>query len=103
MLRVQEPSETANCKPFFLKNLRKGLRKCSLLRKLSYVNLGFEQKKGIFSFRGANSQRTYTLMRELEVLGNGHLVLDFADWKEFFESEMTEQWAVRLNHRMEQE
>jgi hypothetical protein len=33
-------------------------------------------------------------MRELEVLGNGHLVLDFADWKEFFESEMTEQWAV---------
>jgi hypothetical protein len=33
-------------------------------------------------------------MPELEVLGNGHLVLDFADWKEFFESEMTEQWAV---------
>jgi hypothetical protein len=33
-------------------------------------------------------------MRELEVLGNGHLVLDFADWKASFESEMTEQWAV---------
>ena len=27
-------------------------------------------------------------MRELEVLGNGHLRLDFADWKEFFETEM---------------
>ncbi len=29
-------------------------------------------------------------MRELQVLGDGHLKLDFADWKEFFESEMTE-------------
>ena len=25
-------------------------------------------------------------MRELEVLGNGHLRLDFAEWKEFFET-----------------
>ena len=30
-------------------------------------------------------------MRELEVLGSGHLRLDFADWKEFFEAEMAEQ------------
>ena len=30
-------------------------------------------------------------MRELEVLGSGHLRLDFADWKEFFETEMAEQ------------
>jgi hypothetical protein len=29
-------------------------------------------------------------MRELEVLGNGHLKLDFAEWKEFFETEMAE-------------
>ncbi len=25
-------------------------------------------------------------MRELQVLGNGHLKLDFAEWKEFFET-----------------
>jgi len=30
-------------------------------------------------------------MRELCVLGNGHLKLDFAEWKEFFEIEMAEQ------------
>jgi len=33
-------------------------------------------------------------MRELVVLDNGHLKLDFADWKEFFETAMAEQ--VRL-------
>jgi hypothetical protein len=30
-------------------------------------------------------------MRELEVLGNSHLKLDSADWKEFFETTMAEQ------------
>ena len=30
-------------------------------------------------------------MREMEVLGDGHLKLDFADWKEFFETAMAEQ------------
>jgi hypothetical protein len=64
-----------------------------LLRKFSYVNLGFRQKKGIFSFRSANSEEVHPV-RELEVLGSGHLVLDFADWKEFFEREMTGQWTV---------
>ena len=40
-------------------------------------------------------------MRELEVLGNGHLKLDFADWKEFFETEMTEQVRRPLKHLLE--
>ena len=35
-------------------------------------------------------------MRELQVLGNGHLELDFADWKEFFETEMVEQLRSQL-------
>jgi len=30
-------------------------------------------------------------MREMEVLGNGHLKLDFADWKEVFENVMAKQ------------
>jgi hypothetical protein len=30
-------------------------------------------------------------MREMEVLGDGHLKLDFADWNEFFETVMAEQ------------
>ena len=30
-------------------------------------------------------------MRELEVVGNGHLKLNFADLKEFFETSMAEQ------------
>jgi hypothetical protein len=30
-------------------------------------------------------------MRELEVLGNGHLMPDFADWKGFFETAMSGQ------------
>jgi hypothetical protein len=30
-------------------------------------------------------------MREMEVLSNGHLNLDFADWREVFETAMAEQ------------
>ena len=41
-------------------------------------------------------------MRELEVLGNGHLKLDFADWKEFFETEMAEQLRSHLKALIEQ-
>jgi putative transposase len=41
-------------------------------------------------------------MRELQVLGNGHLRLDFADWKEFFESEMAEQLRSQLKALIEQ-
>ena len=37
-------------------------------------------------------------MRELEVLGSGHLKLDFADWKEFFETEMAEQLRSQLRN-----
>lgn len=41
-------------------------------------------------------------MRELQVLGSGHLKLDFADWKEFFESEMTELVRGQLKLLLEQ-
>ena len=41
-------------------------------------------------------------MRELQVLGNGHLRLDFADWKEFFETEMAEQLRSQLKSMIEQ-
>ena len=41
-------------------------------------------------------------MRELEVLGSGHLKLDFADWKEFFETEMAEQVCSQLKALVEQ-
>lgn len=41
-------------------------------------------------------------MRELQVLGNGHLKLDFADWKEFFEQELTEMVRGQLKRFIEQ-
>src|SRR5260370_3712957 len=41
-------------------------------------------------------------MRELQVLGDGHLRLDFADWKEFFETEMAEQLRSQLKSMIEQ-
>ena len=41
-------------------------------------------------------------MRELQVLGNGHLKLDFADWKEFFEQELTEMVRAQLKLFIEQ-
>src|SRR5712671_1223317 len=41
-------------------------------------------------------------MRELQVLGDGHLKLDFADWKEFFESEMTELVRGQVKMLLEQ-
>jgi putative transposase len=41
-------------------------------------------------------------MRELQVLGNGHLKLDFAEWKEFFETEMVEQLRSQLKALVEQ-
>jgi len=41
-------------------------------------------------------------MRELEVLGNGHLKLDFAEWKEFFETEMAERLRSQLKALLEQ-
>jgi putative transposase len=41
-------------------------------------------------------------MRELEVLGDGHLKLDFADCKEFFEQELDEQVRAQLKALIEQ-
>jgi transposase-like protein len=41
-------------------------------------------------------------VRELEVLSSGHLKLDFADWKEFFETEMAEQLRSQLKALIEQ-
>src|SRR5258708_28694439 len=41
-------------------------------------------------------------MRELQVRGDGHLKLDFADWKEFFETEMAEQLRHQLKNMIEQ-
>ena len=41
-------------------------------------------------------------MRELQVLDNGHLRLDFADWKEFFETETGEQLGSQLKALIEQ-
>src|ERR1700676_3324518 len=41
-------------------------------------------------------------MRELQVLGNGHLKLDFAGWKEFFETEMAERLRTQLKALIEQ-
>jgi putative transposase len=41
-------------------------------------------------------------MRELEVLGDGHLKLDFADWKEFFDTEMAELVRTQLKRLIEQ-
>src|SRR3984893_14478716 len=41
-------------------------------------------------------------MRELQVLGNGHLKLDFAEWKEFFEIEMAERLRTQLKALIEQ-
>lgn len=41
-------------------------------------------------------------MRELQVLGDGHLKLDFSDWKEFFEQELTEMVRVQLKRFLEQ-
>ena len=35
-------------------------------------------------------------MRELEVLDNGHLKLDFAECKEFFEQELAERVRAQL-------
>jgi len=41
-------------------------------------------------------------MRELEVLGNGHLKLDFADCKDFFEQDRTEMVRAQLKRLLEQ-
>jgi len=41
-------------------------------------------------------------MRELEVLGNGHLKLDFADCKDFFEQDLTEMVRAQLKRLLEQ-
>src|SRR5260370_9357178 len=40
-------------------------------------------------------------MRELEVLGNGHLKLDLVDWKEFFEEELVERVRSQLKALIE--
>jgi hypothetical protein len=40
-------------------------------------------------------------MRELEALGDGHLKLDFADWKNFFEQDLLEQVRVQLKALIE--
>lgn len=40
-------------------------------------------------------------MRELEVLGSGHLKLDFAEWKDFFEQELVEQVRAQLKALIE--
>src|ERR1700688_949829 len=41
-------------------------------------------------------------MRELQVLGNGHLKLDFAEWKEFFEEDLVERVRSQLQALIEQ-
>jgi hypothetical protein len=41
-------------------------------------------------------------MRELQVLGNDHLKLDFGEWREFFEIEMAEQLRSQLKALIEQ-
>jgi putative transposase len=41
-------------------------------------------------------------MRELEVLDNGHLKLDFAECKEFFEQELAERVRAQLKRLIEQ-
>jgi putative transposase len=41
-------------------------------------------------------------MRELEVLCDGHLKLDFADWKEFFEQDLVEHVRSALKRLIEQ-
>ncbi len=40
-------------------------------------------------------------MRELEVLGNGHLKLDFTDCKDFFEQDLTEMVRAQLKRLLE--
>jgi putative transposase len=40
-------------------------------------------------------------MRELEVLSDGHLKLDFAEWKDFFEQELLEQVRSQLKALIE--
>ena len=41
-------------------------------------------------------------MRELQVLGNGHLKLDFVEWKDFFEEELGERVRSQLKALLEQ-
>jgi putative transposase len=41
-------------------------------------------------------------MRELEVLGDGHLKMDFTEWKEFFPEELAEMVRSALKRLMEQ-
>jgi transposase-like protein len=41
-------------------------------------------------------------MRELQVLGNGHLKLNFAERKEFFTQELTEMVRWQLKHLLEE-
>ena len=41
-------------------------------------------------------------MRELEVLGNGHLKLDVADCKDFFEQDLSEMVRAQLKRLLEQ-
>lgn len=41
-------------------------------------------------------------MRELQVLSDGHLKLDFGDWKEFFEEEVSERVRSQLKALLEQ-
>jgi len=40
-------------------------------------------------------------MRELEVLSDGHLKLDFAEWKDFFEQELVERVRAQLKALIE--
>ena len=41
-------------------------------------------------------------MRELEVLSDGHLKLDFAEWKDFFQQELAEMVRGQLQRLIEQ-
>ena len=41
-------------------------------------------------------------MRELQVLSDGHLKLDFAEWKDFFEQELVEMIRTQLKRLIEQ-
>lgn len=41
-------------------------------------------------------------MREVKVLGDGHLNLRFSEWKEFFEDQMGEQVRGQVKRMIEQ-
>jgi hypothetical protein len=50
-----------------------------------------KEKRAYFLLERQLTVKVCTLMRELEVLGDGHLKLDFADLREVFQTAMAQQ------------